>query len=318
MVNALTTSNDYPYSMHGELGDKSDERSPFPTENLWANYVEDSVKASVDAYTGEINFFKISDGPVIETWASIYPGLFKPETEMSDGIRAQLTYPVHLFHVVFDDLYIFYHMKDPMYFFNQEDMWDDGDEVLGPIMDSGKSITFSIEPYPLLLETGVGGKPRSSEDPQYSMVMVFTPERALNLRAIPVVYQDWPDYGKRFVLTIPKGMYFMGPEQADAAIDQDPEISQRFAWWTRQGMEVIRGHTTLVPIGNEILYVEPIFLRSQQNPLTQLKRVIVVFREQVAMAETLEAALTQVMEQDKCIRTPMTSELTEAHELAQQ
>jgi len=318
MVNALTTSNDYPYSMHGELGDKSDERSPFPTPNLWANYVEDSVKASVDAYTGEISFFKISDGPVIETWASIYPGLFKPETEMPDGIRAQLTYPMHLFHVVFDDLYIFYHMQDPMYFFNQEDMWDDGDEVLGPIMDSGKAITFSIEPYPLLLETGVGGKPSSSADPQYSMVMVFTPERALNLRAIPVVYQDWPDYGKRFVLTIPKGTYFMGPEQADAAIDQDPEISQRFALWTRQGMEVIRGHTSLVPIGNEIVYVEPIFLRSQQNPLTQLKRVIVVFREQVAMAETLEAALRQVMEQAR-YSDAETSELAEpAHELAQQ
>ena len=120
------------------------------------------------------------------------------------------------------------------------------------------------------------------------------------------------------MLTIPKGMYFMGPEQADAAIDQDPEISQRFALWTRQGMEVIRGHTSLVPIGNEILYVEPIFLRSQQNPLTQLKRVIVVFRERVAMAETLEAALRQVMEQAR-YSDAETSELAEpAHELAQQ
>ena len=121
--------------------------------------------------------------------------------------------------------------------------------------------------------------------------MVFTPEKALNLRGIPIVYQDAPDYGKLVVLQIPKGQFVIGPEQADAAIDQDPFISQNFSWWNRRGTEVIRGHTTLLMVGKEVLYVEPIFLRSQQNALPQLKKVVVVMRGKPFMADNLEQAV---------------------------
>ena len=297
LVNALSTSDRYPYSRYGELGDKSDERSPFAGEHetMWVNYVEDSVKATVDAATGAIDLYQLADSPVINTWASVYPGLFQDIDTMPGSLRQHLTYPVHLFHLQFDDLYIYYHMEDPMYFFNLEDMWDDGDEVLGPVMDSGKSITFSLEPYPLLLPAGEP-LPDSEEALQYSLVMAFTPEQAKNLRAIPLVYQDWPDYGKKAVLRVPKGHFVMGPEQADAMIDQDPEISQQISWWNRMGMEVIRGHTMMLPVDNEVLYVEPLFLRSEQNTMSQLKRVSVVLRDQVAMGDTLEQALRRVLE----------------------
>jgi hypothetical protein len=193
-------------------------------------------------------------------------------------------------HIQFDDLYIYYHMKDPMYFFNMEDMWDDGDDVLGPMLDQGKAITFSIEPYNVMLETGVA-LPPAEEATQFALMAVFTPENALNLRSIPIAYQDGADYGKRVVLTVPKGMYVQGPEQADAAIDQDPQISQFFAWWSRKGLEVVRGHTTLLPIGDEVIYVEPVFLRSRQLQVTQLKKVVVVYRGRPAMRDTLAEAL---------------------------
>ncbi|WP_200241406.1 UPF0182 family protein [Thiohalocapsa halophila] len=298
IVNALSTSDRYPYSMRGELGDKSDERTAFPRPTRWINYVEDSVKATVDAFDGSIRLYRISDQPVVRTWATVYPELFAAAEAMPEGVRKQLTYPLHLFHLQFDDLYIYYHMADPMYFFNLEDMWDDGDEVLGPVLDSGKAITFSIEPYPLLLETG-GALPASAESIQYAMAMVFTPEKALNLRAIPIVYQDWPDYGKKMVLQVPKGTYVMGPEQADAIIDQEPSISQKLSWWNRRGMEVIRGHTILLPLshagGDEVLYVEPIFLRSEQNPVSQMKKVAVVFRDKVALGDTLADGVREVL-----------------------
>src|SRR6202011_3492499 len=126
---------------------------------------------------------------------------------------------------------------------------------------------------------------------QYSLAMVFTPEKALNLRGIPIVYQDAPDYGKLTVLQISQGQYVIGPEQADAAINQDPFISQNFSWWNRRGMEVIRGHTTLLMVGKEVLYVEPIFLRLQQNHLPRRKKVIVVFGARPFMEETLPQAV---------------------------
>lgn len=293
LVNALTTSNYYPYSQREFIGDKSISRTPVPVETRPMNYVEDSVKATMNAATGQVQLYKIKDAPVINTWAAIYPDLFVDGVAMPEGVRQQLTYPVHLFHTQFDDIYIYYQMDDPMYFFNMEDMWDDSDEVLGPLLDQGKAITFSIEPYYSVLETG-GLLPATETGTQFAMAMAFTPEGARNLRAIPIAYQDGEDYGRLVLLQVPKGQYIMGPEQADAIIDQDPDISQQISWWNRRGTEVIRGYTTPLLIDGEVLYVEPIFIRSQQNSITQLKRVVLVFRGQAYMAETLEGALRLV------------------------
>jgi hypothetical protein len=290
LVNGLAHSNYYPYSYYRELGDKSVSRWFKPTGWVWANYIEDAVKATVNAYTGEVKLYQIADEPLINTFAQLYPALFVADATMPEEVRQQLTYSMHLFHWQFDDSYIYYHMQDAVYFFNMEDMWDDGDEVLGPILDQGSAINFSIEPYHLLLETG-GVLPAAAEKTQFTLMAVFTPENALNLRALPLVYQDGADYGKLAVLQIPKGQFVLGPAQADATIDQDPEISQLITWLNRRGAEVIRGHTTTLIVENEVIYVEPLFIRSQQNPVPQLHRVTVIFRGHPYMAETLEEAL---------------------------
>jgi hypothetical protein len=294
IANAMTTSDRYPYSKHDDLGDKAISRSITPATTRRVNYVEDSVKATVNAYTGQVQLYTITDAPMIRAWAQVYPDLFQDGAAMPAGVRQQLTYPLQLFHTQFDDLYIYYHMDDPTYFFNMEDMWDDADEVLGPVMDKGRAITFSIEPQPIMLETG-GVLPASSSGAQFALVAAFTPEGARNLRAIPIAYQDGEDYGRLVVLQVPKGRYVVGPEQADSIIDQDPDISQQIAWWNRMGNQVIRGHTSLLLIDDEVFYIEPIFIRSEQNPITQLKRVVTVFRGQAYMAETLEEAIRQAV-----------------------
>lgn len=295
MVNALTTSDKYPYSHFQPLGDKSNEQSLVPRPHHMVNYVKDSVKATIDAYTGKVTLYKFADEPVVNTWANIYPALFRKREEMPKAIRAHLQYPRQLLHIQFDNVYYKYHMTDPLTFFNLEDMWDDADEVKGPILADGKSITFSVEPRHWMAETG-GVLPKSSEQTQFVLSMVFTNEQALNLRAIPIVYQDGDDYGRTVVLQVPKGHFYPGPEQADAAIDQDPGISEQISWWNRTGSSVIRGHTSTLIVGNEVIYVEPLFIRSQQNPISQLKRVLVVFRGLAAAGATLEEALKAAME----------------------
>jgi len=105
------------------------------------------------------------------------------------------------------------------------------------------------------------------------------------------VYQDGEDYGRLISLQVPKPHFYLGPEQADAAIDQQPNISEQISWWNRQGNDVIRGHTITLLIKGEIIYIEPIFIRSQQNPVPQMKRVIVVFRGNASMGDTVEEAL---------------------------
>jgi uncharacterized protein len=289
MVNAMTVSDKYPYSKHEFLGDKSISRIPTPVKTKRVNYIEDAVKATVNAATGEVKLYKIADKPIINSWAKIYPSLFPENQEMPKEVKQQMVYPLFLFHVLFDDLYIYYHMSDANYFFNMEDMWDDADEVRGPIIDAGKPISFSFEPFHLLVNTDTI-VPKSSVKEQFTMTMAFTPEGAKNLRAMPMVYQDGDDYGKTFVLQVPKGTYRLGPEQADAIIDQDPEISEKFSWWDRRGATVIRGHTSVMLYKNEVVYIEPVFIRSQQNSMPQLQKVIVVVRGHPFMGDTIQDA----------------------------
>jgi uncharacterized membrane protein (UPF0182 family) len=204
---------------------------------------------------------------------------------------------VQLFHVQFDDLYIYYHMTDPLTFFSFEDAFDDGDEVVGPVLDQGRAITFSLEPYYWIAETG-SDLPASSDETQFALSMVFTPEGALNLRSIITAYQEGDDYGRLSMLRVPKGEYFPGPEQADSAIDQDSFISQQIGLWNRRGLEVIRGHTTPLVVEGEVLYIEPLFIRSKQNPVPQMKRVVVVYRGTAGMGRNLEEALDSALDPD--------------------
>lgn len=295
VANGMTTTDHYPYSRMEELGDKSFDRvdtNRFDKNKRKVNYVEDSVKATVNAFTGEVTLYKFDDSPIINVWADVYPSLFADSEAIPGPIEDQLTYPMALYHTQFDDLFIFYHMTDPLYFFNQEDSWDDADEVLGSVIESGESITFSIEPYNLVVEAE-GDLLEANTKQQLALSMPFSPEGAQNLRAIAFTYQQGKDYGKQFVLTVPKSHFIPGPEQVDAVIDQDPEISQQITLLNRDGNEVIRGHTTLLPIGKEVVYVEPLYIRSAQNPITQLKKVIVIVRGEPYMGDTLKQALSK-------------------------
>ena len=290
MINGMTHTDRYPFSALADLGDKSVRRSPTPAPFVRANYVKDSVKMTLDAYTGQLNLYKWADEPIVNTWEGIYPTLFRDRDEMPAVLQEQVQYPTQLFHVQFDDLYWYYHMEDPLDFFSFEDAFDDADEVKGAISYEGEAITFSMEPYFWLADTG-GAMPATKDPQQFSMSMAFTPEAALNLRAITTAYQEGEDYGKLHVLQVPKGQFVPGPEQADAATDQDSFISQQFTLWTRLGLEVIRGHTVPLVIDREVIYIEPIFIRSKQNPIPQMKRVVAVYRGNAAMGRTLEEAL---------------------------
>lgn len=297
MVNGLTTATDYPYSAYADLGDKSDRRSPTAGDPVRVNYAADTVKATVDAYTGRVELYRIDDEPVVETWSRVYPGLFRPADDMPDPLREQVQYSTQLFHAQFDDLWVYYHVPDALTYFNTEDLWDDADEVVGPILGEGAAVTFSMEPYPWIAPTG-DALPGDPGGHTFALSMAFTPESALNLRAIATAYQDGldGDYGRLVVLQVPKAEFHFSPEQADAAIDQDAYISQQIGFWNREGNQTIRGHTTPLLVGDELIYVEPIFSRSAQNPAPQLQRVVVVVRGRPHIGLDLEDALRVAVE----------------------
>ncbi len=300
MVNALTTSDQYPYAFREVLGDKADERavSPFPERTI--NYGEDSVKVVMNAYSGQITFYKMSDDPIVSTWARVYPDLFRPAAAMPDSVQTQLTYPLQWLHVQFDDIYKRYHQTDPIQFYNVEDIWDDADEVLGSLgrglkgFGSTDQSTFSYEGHPMLIDpadlpAGVDiGTPGRLE---YAMVWPFTPEGQRNLRSLIVAFQDPGNYGKLVSLRIPQGEFVPGPEQIESYIDNDRPVHQQVTMWIRHASEVVRGHLVVLPVKGDLLYIEPIWVNSTQNELPQLKLFALRYHGRISSGASVREAI---------------------------
>jgi uncharacterized membrane protein (UPF0182 family) len=300
MVNGLTTSKEYPYSFREILGDKADERAVERFPERIINYAEDSVKITLDAYSGEVHFYKITDDPIISTWAKVYHDLFEPISAMPEDVRAQLTYPLQCFHIQFDDIYKRYHQKDPIEFYNVEDLWDDADETMGSIgrglsgFGTGDQMTFSYEGFNILLDPADLPEGINSGNPgelQYVMLMPFTPESARNLRSLIIAFQDPENYGRLISLRLPQGVFVPGPEQNDAYVCNDRPVHQQVTMWIRHASEVIRGGTYLLPVGGDLLYLETVWANSIQNDLPQLKIFAIRYHDLITSGSTLEQAI---------------------------
>lgn len=300
MVNALTTSEMYPYAFREVLGDKADERAVHQFPERTINYAEDAVKITMDAYSGEITLYQMTDDPIVSSWAKVYPDLFRPASHMPAQVRAQITYPLQWLHIQFDDIYKRYHQTDPVQFYNVEDLWDDADEVIGSIgrglrgFGSGDQSTFSYEGHPMLIDPGdlpsgvdIGTPGRL----EYCLVFPFTPEGNRNLRSLIVLFQDPEHYGKAASLQIPQGQFVPGPEQIESYIDNDRPVHQQVTMWIRHASEVIRGHMVVVPVKGDLLYVETIWVTSTQNELPQLKLFAVRYQGRITSGLTLREAI---------------------------
>lgn len=311
MINGLTTTKEYPYSFPEVLGDKSDERAVEEFPERVINYAEDSVKVTVDAYSGEVRFYKITDDPIVSSWDKIYDDLFQPNSAMPESVSAQLTYPQQWLHIQFDDIYKRYHQKHAIEFYNVEDLWDDADETIGSIgrglsgFGTEDQLTFSYEGYNILLDPADLPEGIDAGDPgelQYAMLFPFTPEGARNLRSLIIAFQDPEYYGRLISLQIPQGTFVPGPEQIDAYIDNDRPVHQQVTMWIRHASEVIRGSTMLLPVGGDLMYLETIWANSLQNEMPQLKLFAVRYHDLITSGVSLEEA---VMNRNRMLGTPI-------------
>ena len=300
MINGLTTTDMYPYAFREVLGDKADERAVEPHPERLVNYGEDSVKITMDAFSGEVHFYQIADDPIIRAWSRCFPGLFEPRAAMPREVEAQLNYPLQWFHLQFDDIYKRYHMRHPLEFYNVEDLWDDADEVLGSLgrgleeYGTKDEATFSYEGFHALIDPAdlpAGTNVGAAGELQYTMLMPFTPEGGRNLRAMVLALQDPGAYGRVIALRVPQNVFVPGPEQADTIIDTDAQVNQQIALWIRHASEVIRGHTIVLPVKGDLLYIEPLWISSIQNPLPEVKLYSVVYKGRCVMATSLVRAI---------------------------
>jgi uncharacterized membrane protein (UPF0182 family) len=129
---------------------------------------------------------------------------------------------------------------------------------------------------------------------EYIFMSPFTPKGKDNLAAWMIARNDGAEYGKLSVYRFPKQSLVYGPQQIKSRINQDTDISRELTLWDQRGSEVIRGELLVIPIEEALIYVQPIYLRSQGGKIPELKRVVVAYQNQVVMAETLEAGLARL------------------------
>jgi hypothetical protein len=107
-----------------------------------------------------------------------------------------------------------------------------------------------------------------------------------------VARSDAPNYGQVIIYRFPQGKLVFGPQQIEARINQEPSISSQITLWSQQGSQVLRGNLLVIPLEDAVLYVEPLYIQAQSNPLPELKRVIVASTDSVVMSDRLDSALT--------------------------
>jgi uncharacterized membrane protein (UPF0182 family) len=303
---AYTSSNMYPYSTRS-----------YDYFNKGLNYIRNSVKVVIDAYTGDVSFYVIDQNdPIVRTYSSIFPGLFKPFSEMPDDLKKHIRYPRDLFKIQ-ANAYRAYHMKDVQVFYNQEDLWQTPNEIYA-------SKRQKMEPYYIILRL-----PQEKSE-EYVLMLPFTPSNKDNMIAWLAARCDMPDYGKLIVYNLPKDKLIFGPMQIEARVDQQTSISSQLTLWGQRGSSVIRGNLLVIPIDDTFIYVEPVYLQANQlqsesspsgytqtrgsrasgstgaggstgmsdqatTALPELKRVIVSFADHLVMRENLESGIYGVL-----------------------
>ena len=269
IVEGFTTSRSYPYS--AAVPGESDVR-----------YLRNSVKAVVDAYNGTAVLYVAEPGdPIIAGWQRLFPDLFQPLAAMPKPLQDHIRYPQRQFELQTSQL-LRYHVTDPRIFYSGDDVWQVPKELYGRSQIPVKPYHISAQLTPDL-------------PPEFLLLQPLTPLARPNLSAWLAARSDAPNYGELVLLRFPTQTPIFGPEQVQALINQNPRISQQFGLWDRAGSEVIQGNLLVVPVGEALLYVEPVYLKARNGGLPTLIRVVVSDGTRVAMETTLDRAIASLL-----------------------
>ncbi|MFU0530086.1 UPF0182 family protein [Gardnerella vaginalis] len=304
IVDGYTTSDSYPYSQMTDFGQVTQDsttttsRSIKGLTNQRANYIRNSVKATVDAYDGSVDLYVWDKkDPVIKAWRSIFPGHYHDISKISGDLMSHIRYPESLFKVQ-RHLLAKYHVDSASQFFSGEDFWQT------PV-DPTESQSLQREdilqpPYYLTLQT------RGANKPVFSLVSTYIPAGKITREILTgflsvdsdagnVAGKVSENYGKLRLQELPKVSNVPGPGQAQNNFNANANVSKELNLLESGSTKVKRGNLLTLPLGGGLVYVEPVYVQSSGStsyPL--LKKVLVAFGDQVGFADTLDEALNQV------------------------
>jgi uncharacterized membrane protein (UPF0182 family) len=277
MMDGFTSSDTYPYSTHRSLGGDP------------LNYMRNSVKVSIDAYDGTTTFYVFdTNDPILTTYRAIFPSLFKDASLMPSWLHAHIRYPELLLSLQ-AEVYGLYHRTNPEVFYNREDLWTVATET--GMASGGEQVTQPIQPNFVLM------KLPGQQSLEFVEILPFTPANRNNLIGWIAARSDGQQYGTSIVYDFPKTRLIDGPQQIEARIDQNAQLSGQLTLWNQQGSHVRRGSLLVIPCGRALLYAEPIYLQAERSPMPELRIVVLALQDKLAYAPTFEAALASLFGQ---------------------
>jgi uncharacterized membrane protein (UPF0182 family) len=293
IVDGYTRSAGYPYSSLRILGDvtadattignQAGNRAVQPPAPV--NYIRNSVKATVDAFTGEVVLYAFDEtDPVLRTWAKAFPDVVQPAAEISEELRSHFRYPEDLFKVQRAVL-ASYHETDARAFFSQEDFWripaDPAEAREGQGPDQPPFYQFIQVP--------------GTNDPAFHLTTSFVAQQRPNLTAFVAVSSEPGDYGEMRVYELPARTAVDGPGTAYGAFRSNQEVAQLLTLLDQQGSQVIVGNLLTIPVADGVLYVQPVYTQARGGesfPL--LRRVLLSYGDRIVFTPTLAEGIREL------------------------
>jgi uncharacterized membrane protein (UPF0182 family) len=184
------------------------------------NYIRNSVKVTIDAYTGETTFYVADpNDPIVRTYGKVFPSLFRPLTDMPESLQAHLRFPEEQFNVQ-TRMFGRYHVTTPQQFFRSDDLWT---------VPEGQTTeqTLPSEAYYVIMR--MPGEPKA----EFLLLQPMVPRSRPNMIAWVAARMDPGVYGTTRVYRFPSDTTVFGPAQIEARIDADGAISEQLTLGAR-------------------------------------------------------------------------------------
>lgn len=294
VVDGYTTSSHYPYSIPTDFNAASKGLA-----KGHGNYIRNAAKVIVDASDGSVTVYAFDEAdPIMSAWREVFPDAIRPRSEIPAELAMHLRIPQALYAIM-TERYASVHVDDAKTFYQADDAWQVARDPVGCL--NGVEPTVAK----LLPSSGEQACHRSVMVPRYLLANVQGKDRFLVTRSFTPAGQGRANLvaymaadaltGELFVFELPTSTRVLGPEQAQASINQDPSVSQQVSLWNQQHSKVIYGDLISAPIGNSFVYIQSLYLQAEGSDLPQLKRVVLLIDGQVAMGNTVADALSKLM-----------------------
>jgi hypothetical protein len=293
VVDAYTSTDNYPYSQRLNLNQaSSDSYSPNGSivgPDGQVNYIRNSVKAVVNAYTGAVSLYRWGGrDPVLGAWMKAFPGVIKPESSIPANLMPHLRYPTVLFEAQ-REILAQYHVTQAPEFYGGQNFWT------VPSDPSGTAPNASLQP-PYYLTMTMPGQPQ----PEFSLTTALTPRGRANMAAFMEVNSNplSAGYGTIRVLQLPQDTTIRGPQQVQNDFESNATVASALTLLRQGGSRVTQGNLVTLPVGGGLLYFEPVYVSQSatgsSGAYPTLQGMLVYYNGQIGYAPTLAGALAKV------------------------